>query len=109
MRVTNKTSELAAIIIIQFENSRLQAEAIDPELGRHKFTIGTTAPNLIAIQVPEVIQVDNYTDSIFNIVISIIDEAGYKVTEPIEVHIYGPCKELVADRIIYPTSKKYVN
>ncbi|HEX8607510.1 MAG TPA: hypothetical protein VF679_02595 [Pedobacter sp.] len=109
MIVTNKTSELAAIIFHQFEDSRLKAEAINPELGRHKFTIGTTAPNLIAIQVPEVIQIDHYADSIFNIVISIIDEAGYQVTEPIEVHIYGPGKEPVADRTIYPTSKKYVN
>ena len=109
MIVTNKTSELAAIIISQFEHSRLTAEAIDPQLGRHKFTIKTSAPNLIAIQVPEVIQVNHYTDSIFDIVISIIDEAGYQVTEPIEFQIYGPDKVPVADRIIYPTSKKYVN
>jgi hypothetical protein len=109
MIVTNKTSELAQIIIIQFENSRLEAEAINPELGRHKFNIGTTVPNIITIQVPEVILVDNYTDSIFSIIDSIIQEAGFQFTEAIEVHIYGPDHNHIDSRILSPTSKKFIN
>lgn len=62
MTVTNKTSELALIIVNQFESSRLKAEAIDPKFGRHQFNIGTTAPNLFAIQVPKVVEIANYTD-----------------------------------------------
>ena len=54
MDVTTKTSELARLIANQFEKSRLDAEEIDPELGRHRFIIETTDLNVISIQVPEV-------------------------------------------------------
>jgi hypothetical protein len=60
MDVTTKTSELAILIANQFEQSRLEAHKIDPELGKHKFIIEMTDSNVISIQVPEVIQVDNY-------------------------------------------------
>ena len=106
--VTIKTSELAEIIVNQFEISRLKAEAIDPVLGRYRFNIGTTAPNLIAIQVPEVVQIDNYTASIFSIIDSIIDESGYEVTEPIEIHINGPDQEHIGGCTLNPLSKQHV-
>jgi hypothetical protein len=109
MVITSKTLELASIIGKHFESSRLKAEAINQELGRHKFIIVTKAPNLIAIQVPKVIKVNNYTESIFSIVESIIDETRFKVTEPIEIHIYGPDQAHVDSRTVFPTSKGYLN
>jgi hypothetical protein len=109
MPVTNKTSELALIIVNQFENSRLEVEAIDPELGVPKFTIGTSAPNIIVIQVPKEAQEGDYTDRIYYLVDSIIEEAGYKVTEPIEIYIYGPDQAPIDGRTLYPKSKKHVN
>jgi hypothetical protein len=109
MSVTNKTSELALIIVNEFESSRLNAESIDPKLGVHKFTIGTSAPNMIAIQVPEVVQVGDYADKIYNFIDTMIDEAGYEVTEPIAIHLYGPDQTHIVGRTLYPKSKKYAN
>jgi len=104
----NKTSELASLIDDQFEQNRLLAEEIDPDLGRHKFNIEITDSNVISIQVPEVIQVENYTDRIFSIVDSIMNEAKYQVTEPINVKIYGPDRMQLDDLTYYPTSKQIV-
>jgi hypothetical protein len=101
-----KTSELAMLIADQFEQSRLKAEEIDPELGRHRFIIEITDSNVISIQVPEVIQVDTYTDQIFSIVDSIMNEAKYEVTEPIEVKIYGPDRIELDELTFYPTSNQ---
>jgi hypothetical protein len=101
-----KTSELAMLIADQFEQSRIKAEEIDPELGRHRFIIETTDSNVISIQVPEVIQVENYTDQIFSIVDSIMNEAKYEVTEPIEVKIYGPDRMQLDELTFYPTSNQ---
>jgi hypothetical protein len=106
MDITTRTSELAILIANQFEKSRLNAEEIDPELGRHRFIIETTDSNVISIQVPEVIQVENYTDQIFSIVDSIMNEAGYEVTEPIEIKIYGPDRMQLDDLTLYPTSEQ---
>jgi hypothetical protein len=103
MSVTNKTSELALIIVNEFESSRLNAESIDPKLGVHKFTIGTSAPNMIAIQV------GYYADKIYNFIDTMIDEAGYEVTEPIAIHLYGPDQTHIVGRTLYPKSKKYAN
>lgn len=108
MDITTKTSELAILIANQFEKSRLDAEVMDPELGRHRFIIETTDSNVISIQVPEVIQVDDYTDQIFSIVDSIMNEAKYEVTEPIEVKIYGPDRMQLDDITYYPTSKQII-
>jgi hypothetical protein len=105
MGIANKTTELALLIDNQFEQSRLQSEKIDPELGRHKFIIETTDANVISIQVPEVIQVPRYTEQIFNIVESIIDEASFQVTEPIEIKIYGPDRIQLDDLTLYPMSE----
>jgi hypothetical protein len=109
MGTNNKTTELASLIKLQFEQSRLQSERIDPALGRHKFIIEITDSNLISIQVPEVIQVDNYTEQIFSIVDSIINEAGYQVTKTIEIKIYGPDRMQLDDRKFHPPSKLNVS
>jgi hypothetical protein len=109
MDVTTKTSELATLIANQFEQSRLNAEEIDPDLGRHRFIIEITDLNVISIQVPEVIQVENYTDQIFSIVDSIMNEANYEVTEPIEVKIYGPDRMQLDELTFYPTSNQILN
>jgi hypothetical protein len=109
MPVTNKTSELAMIIVNEFEKFRLQWEATDPDLGKRKFIIGTSAPNIIVIQVPKEAQEGDYTDRIYSLVDSIIDEAGYVVTEPIEIYIYGPNQAPIDGRVLYPKSKKHVN
>ncbi|MEJ7557478.1 MAG: hypothetical protein WKF66_04160 [Pedobacter sp.] len=109
MDVTTKTSELAILIANQFEQTRLKAEEIDPELGRHKFIIEPTDSNVISIQVPEVIQVDHYTDRIFSIVDSIMVEAKYKVTEPIKIKIYGPDRMQLDDLTLYPTFDQSVS
>jgi hypothetical protein len=109
MPVTNKTSELALIIVNQFESSRLEAEAMDRKLRVHKFTIGTSAPNMIAIQVPEVVQVGDYAGKIYNFVDTMINEAEYEVTEPIAIHLYGRDQAHIVGRTLYPKSKKYVN
>ena len=109
MSVTNKTSELALIIVNHFESSRLDAEAIEPKLGLHKFTVGTSAPNMIAIQVPEVVQVGDYADKIYNFVDTMINEAGYEVTEPIAIHLYAPDQAHIEGRTLYPKSKKHLN
>jgi hypothetical protein len=106
MDITTKTSELAILIANQFEQSRLKAQEVDPELGRHKFIIETTDSNVISIQVPEVIKVDTYTDQIFSIVDSIMNEAKYEVTEPIEVKIYGPDRMQLDELTFYPTSNQ---
>jgi hypothetical protein len=108
MDVTTKTSELARLIANQFEKSRLDAEEIEPALGRHRFIIETTDSNVISIQVPEVIQVDNYTDQIFSIVDSIMNEAKYEVTESIEVKIYGPDRMQLDNITYYPTSNQII-
>ncbi|MEJ7557065.1 MAG: hypothetical protein WKF66_02080 [Pedobacter sp.] len=108
MDVTTKTSELAILIANQFEQTRLKAEEIDPELGRHKFIIEPTDSNVISIQVPEVIQVDHYTDRIFSIVDSIMVEAKYEVTEPIKIKIYGPDRMQLDELTFYPTFKQNV-
>jgi hypothetical protein len=106
MDITNKTSELAILIADQFEQSRLEAEKLDPELGRHKFIIETTDADVISIQVPEVIQVPEYTKQIFNIVESIMDEAGYHIAEPVEIKIYGPDRMELDSLTFYPKSKE---
>jgi hypothetical protein len=108
MDITTKTSELAILIANQFEQSRLEAQKIDPDLGRHRFIIESTDSNVISIQVPEVIQVDGYTDQIFSIVDSIMNEAKYQVTEPIEIKIYGPDRMQLDDITYYPTSKQII-
>jgi hypothetical protein len=108
MDITTKTSELAILIANQFEQSRLEAQKIDPELGRHKFIIETTDSNVISIQVPEVIKGDTYTDQIFSIVDSIMNEAKYEVTEPIEVKIYGPDRMQLDELTFFPTSEQTI-
>jgi hypothetical protein len=109
MVVTNKTSELAFIIVNEFEKFRLDAEAPDPGLGSIKFIIGTSAPNIIVIRVPKEAEEGDYTIRIYELVDSIINDSGYKVTEPIEIFIYDHNQTPIDGRTLYPKSKKHVN
>jgi hypothetical protein len=109
MSVTNKTSELAQIIVNEFERFRLEAEETEPGLGSIKFIIGTSAPNIIVIRVPVEAEEGDYTIRIYELVDSIVTDSGYKVTEPIKIFIYDHNQTPIDGRTLYPKNKKHVN